>query len=91
MLGTVSGNQITGPRVVDKTGLSGKYDFTLRFAGSMRAGGAFPNPAVSDPSDEPAPDIFAALEMQLGLKLEKRKVTIDMLVVDRADKTPAEN
>ena len=40
---------------------------------------------------EPAPTIFAALQEQLGLKLEARKGSVDLLVVDHIEKTPTEN
>ena len=64
-------------RVIDKTGLTGKYDFTLRYA-----------PAGTD---APGPDLFGALESQLGLKLEPVKISLDVVVVDRAEKIPLEN
>ena len=88
------------PRVVDKTGLTGTYEFTLEFAGSMRLSGTMPSepaggepgmPLASDPA-EGAPDIFTAVEQQLGLKLVKAGgVPVDMLIVDSADKVPTEN
>jgi len=88
------------PRVVDKTGLTGTYEFTLEFAGSIRspgenlsapADGEPGAPLASDPA-EAAPDIFTALEKQLGLKLVKVKdAPVDMLIVDSADKVPTEN
>jgi uncharacterized protein (TIGR03435 family) len=45
--------------------------------------------AGQDPSG--LPDLFGALEKQLGLKLEQKKLLINMVIVDRADKMPAEN
>jgi len=88
------------PRVIDKTGLTGIYEFTLEFAGSIRslgenlsapADGEPGAPLASDP-DQAAPDIFAAIEKQLGLKLVKvRDAPVDILVVDSADKVPTEN
>jgi uncharacterized protein (TIGR03435 family) len=88
------------PRVVDKTGLAGTYEFTLEFAGSMRSSGTMPPepaagepgvPLASDPA-EGAPDIFTAVEKQLGLKLVKvSDVPVDMLIVDNAGKVPTEN
>jgi uncharacterized protein (TIGR03435 family) len=87
----------TQARVVDKTGLTGTYEFTLEFAGSM---GMMPSaPAegesgmslASDPTGG-APDIFTAVEEQLGLKLVKVKdVPVDILIVDNADKVPTAN
>ncbi len=79
------------PRIIDKTGLTGTYEFTLEFAGSFRPLDG--EPGVSPASDPAgAPDIFTALEKQLSLKLTKLKdVTVDTLIVDSADKVPAEN
>jgi uncharacterized protein (TIGR03435 family) len=89
----------TGPqaRVVDKTGLSGTYEFTLEFAGSMGmmpsapAGSEPGTPLASDPTGG-APDIFIAVEKQLGLKLVKVKdIPVDILMVENADKVPTAN
>jgi uncharacterized protein (TIGR03435 family) len=99
------GNQLGVP-VVDKTGLTGNYDFTLDFAPEQGQGlmpGLPPPPppppggdagpgkiAVrGDPSD--APNIFTAVQEQLGLKLDKKKGPLDLLIVDHAGKTPTEN
>jgi uncharacterized protein (TIGR03435 family) len=80
-----------GSRVVDKTGLTGKYDYRIYF---MRQ----PNPALlgqapppGDINAAPTPDIFAAVQQQLGLRLEKSSVPFDVLVVDHIEKTPTEN
>jgi uncharacterized protein (TIGR03435 family) len=48
-------------------------------------------PLASDPTGG-APDIFTAVEKQLGLKLVKvRDIPVDTLIVDNADKVPTEN
>ena len=89
----------TGPqaRVVDKTGLTGTYEFTLEFAGSVGmmpsapAEGEPGTPLASDPTGG-APDIFTAVEKQLGLKLVKVKdIPVDILIVENADKVPTAN
>jgi len=81
------------PRVVDRTGLTGAYEFTLDFAGSWVVSGAEPSSpqdAATDPVD--LPNIFVAIQKQLGLKLVKVKdVPVDMLIVDNADKIPTAN
>jgi len=69
--------------IMDKTGLEGRYDFTLEFALETLT----PDDA---PEDLPA-RIPVALEQQLGLKLEPAKVSIGVLVVDSADKIPIPN
>jgi uncharacterized protein (TIGR03435 family) len=66
--------------VVDKTGLTGNYDFTLRFATATAA--------TSDSQDDPS--IFTAVREQLGLKLEPSKALLDVLIIDNLEK-PTDN
>ncbi len=73
-------------RITDHTGLTGKYDFTLEYVSSFGFGGALNAPAGQDPG----PDLFEAVEKQLGLKLEKTKAPLEVLVVDHVEK-PDEN
>ncbi len=74
----------TGRTVIDKTGLTGKYDITLLWTPDHgRASGDVP-PADTGPS------IFSALEEQLGLKLELTKGSIKTLTIDHID-PPSEN
>ncbi len=77
--------------VVDQSGLSEKYDFTLTFtpdpAQAVRLGGA-PLPAADNP--DAAPDVFAAFQQQLGLRLESTKAPVDLMVIDKVEK-PSEN
>ncbi len=82
-------------RTVDKTGLTGKYDFKLAYSqaglpGPMGRSLSAAPPGDADLSDS-APDLFTAIEKQLGLKLEKSKTQLDMIVVDHMDKQPTEN
>ncbi len=74
-------------RITDRTGLTGRYDFTLEYASAQGFGGALRAP-VGD--QDPGPDLFEALEKQLGLKLEKTKAPLDVLVIDHVEK-PDEN
>jgi uncharacterized protein (TIGR03435 family) len=73
--------------VTDETGLTAKYDFTLTYA-SLEP---LPPPANVPKDQEPVPDIFAALQSQLGLKLERKPVPVDVFVVDHMEKTPSAN
>ena len=77
--------------VVDQSGLSERYDFTLTFtldsAQAARLGGLLA-PAADNP--DAAPDVFAAFQQQLGLKLESTKAPVDVMVIDKVEK-PSEN
>jgi uncharacterized protein (TIGR03435 family) len=73
--------------VTDATGLTAKYDFTLTYE-SLEPG---PPPANMPEALEPLPDIFGALQSQLGLKLERKPVPVEVFVVDHMEKTPTEN
>jgi bla regulator protein blaR1 len=72
--------------VEDKTGLTGKFDFTLEFA--PEAPGALPSDA---PEESAAPNLISAVPRQLGLKLEPKTIPVDILIIERADKIPTEN
>ena len=93
-----------GARVRDDTSLNERYDFTFEFVppgpGAVGLRLVMQAPAdrhlmfIKAPSEsqlESAPILSSALEKQLGLKLEARKITIDGLVIDHVDKTPVEN
>ena len=76
--------------VIDATGLAAKYDVTLYWAPeNMRWQPTERNTGVE--AVDPAPTIFAAVQQQLGLKLEPRLSPMDILVIDHAEKTPTEN
>ena len=77
-------------RVVDRTGLDGRYDFQLEFAGWWGPGGAFPRP-LPDGEAETASTLVDALQQQLGLRLEEKKAPLNVLVVDHVDKLPTDN
>jgi uncharacterized protein (TIGR03435 family) len=66
--------------VVDRTGLTGKFDFELRWApDSLRAGA--PDPTAA-PVNNDAPPIFVAVQEQLGLKLEAQRGPVEFLIID---------
>jgi len=73
--------------VVDKTGLTGKYDFDLEWTyDDTQFGGNLP-PLAAQTSNKP--DFFSALQ-QLGLKLDSSRAPIDTIVIDKVQK-PSEN
>lgn len=70
--------------VLDQTGIQGRYDFTLTWAQlGTEFGGHLPAPR---PTDNPPPNLFTAIQEQLGLKLEAVKTAADVLVIDKAEK-----
>lgn len=67
--------------VVDKTGLTGRYDFDLDWApDETQFGGEIPTAR----SDAPSPPFFTAIEQQIGLRIEATKGPVMALVVDSA-------
>jgi uncharacterized protein (TIGR03435 family) len=77
--------------VVNETKLEGQYDFDFKWTNEFAARGGPPPagpPPAPAPGDEPA--LVTALQEQLGLKLDPRRATLDVLVVDSIEK-PAEN
>ncbi len=77
--------------VVDQTGLSGRFDFTLTWTPDESQFGGL-GIKVPPPTDDAAapPGLFTAIQEQLGLKLESAKAPVEVLVVDRVEK-PSEN
>jgi uncharacterized protein (TIGR03435 family) len=68
--------------VVDMTGLTGRYDVTLDIGKYIPQSGERPDPLSI---------VQSALQEQLGLKLEAKKMAVDYLIVDHAAKAPTEN
>jgi uncharacterized protein (TIGR03435 family) len=83
-------SSFAGRVVEDQTGLNGKYDFTLAFETERRQPVAWAGEPAEIPVERGA-DLFTAVQEQLGLKLEAKRSNIEMLVIDRVEKTPTEN
>jgi uncharacterized protein (TIGR03435 family) len=80
-----------GRMVVDKTGLTGKYNFSLEFAPDFSMMKPPPGPMTAPPPpDLTGPSIYTALQEQLGLKLQPGTGTIDAVVVDHVER-PSDN
>jgi uncharacterized protein (TIGR03435 family) len=75
--------------VIDMTGLKGRYDFEFDLSSFLNQRQPAP-PGESEQMD-PISILQAALPKQLGLKLESRKMPVDMLVIDHIEKTPTQN
>ncbi len=74
------GNSGLGRPVLDKTGLTGEYDYELRWSAE---------PGGTDLADRP-PSVVTAIQEQLGLKLESIKGPVETFVIDHAEK-PSQN
>jgi uncharacterized protein (TIGR03435 family) len=74
--------------VVDKTNLSARYDFDLEWTpDDTQFGGTLPQVPLQNVV---RPDLFAALQQQLGLRLDSSRAAIDAIVIERVQK-PTEN
>jgi bla regulator protein BlaR1 len=81
---------LLGRPVIDKTGLSAKYDYTLSYTPDASHAAALPPPGPdAAPPDPNGPTIFTALQEQLGLRLESTKGPVDILVIDHVEKPDA--
>jgi uncharacterized protein (TIGR03435 family) len=101
-LTVILGNQLGRP-VLDKTGLTGKYDFELDFSPDMKgvtlpgapppppAGGAAGLIGSADSATDASPDLTTAVQQQLGLKLVAGKANLDVVMIDRIEKIPTAN
>ena len=68
--------EVGGRLMVDDTGLTGKYDFELTWS---------PEDLAHTESDAGGPSLFAALQEQLGLKVEQKKSPVDCIVIDHIE------
>ncbi len=82
LIGTLAGSLsfVAGCQVVDRTGLAGTFDISLKWT-----------PEDGEDSNQPGPSLFTAIQEQLGLKLEPGRAPVEMLVVDHAKRIPTEN
>jgi uncharacterized protein (TIGR03435 family) len=82
---------LLGRPVVDRTGLTGHYSFTLTCAPTYAMRPVINGQMQSlSPDEEALPDLFTAIQEQLGLRLEPVKAPVQVLVVDHIEK-PSEN
>jgi uncharacterized protein (TIGR03435 family) len=73
-------SRMTRIPVIDKTGLTGYYQFELKYADERQP-----------VENQVGPSVFTAVQEQLGLKLESKKSPVEVLVIDHAEKVPLEN
>jgi uncharacterized protein (TIGR03435 family) len=86
--------QETDLPIVDKTGLTERYDFTMPWTPGNEAATGEASPGAGAGAlvfGDVGDTIYSALEKYLGLKLVSRKGPVEMLVIDRLERTPTEN
>jgi uncharacterized protein (TIGR03435 family) len=85
--------------VLDKTGLAGQYSFLLHFASGRNDVHSTPSKKGSLAGDDSLtgsdrdllPTVFEAIRAQLGLQLNRQKGSVEVFIVDKADRIPVEN
>ncbi len=85
--GALAGPLAIGRPIIDKTGLTGRFDLTLEWARERRTPAAVDSPVASEPTGATA---LEALRDQLGLRLEPAKASLAILVIDNIE-SPSEN
>jgi uncharacterized protein (TIGR03435 family) len=80
--------------VVDQTGLGDtRYSFILKFTpdpGMRPFGGAAPPGPPPTPDADAPPDLYSAMEQQLGLRIQKTRTNVSVMVIDKVEK-PSDN
>ena len=75
-------NHFVGSPVIDQTGLSGYFKFELDWAPEQ-------SPSNPEPSTDDRPSFFAAVQQQLGLRLESTKIPVSAITIDHVEKPSA--
>jgi len=90
---TATLSDLMGRPVIDKTGLTGMYDFKLKYSPELaRSAGPFgllgrpPGQQPAAPTDPDAPSVPTAVQEQLGLKLEAARGPVEVVVIDKLEK-----
>jgi uncharacterized protein (TIGR03435 family) len=83
-------SRVLGRSVVDRTGLDGIYDVSLRWTADETQGFLAPVEPVAAIADGSGISLFSALSEQLGLRLEAQKGPVEVIAIDRALR-PSEN
>ncbi|HWF09845.1 MAG TPA: TIGR03435 family protein [Bryobacteraceae bacterium] len=75
--------------VINQTGISGKYDFSLVWSPPQLAIAA-PNPNALTPTADAPPDLYTAVQQQLGFRIDAAKLRIGVVVIDKVER-PSNN
>jgi uncharacterized protein (TIGR03435 family) len=87
--GVLQGAVLDRP-VVDQTGLSGRWDFTLQWTPDETQFGGRGGQAAAQAGPNAPPGLFTAMQEQLGLKMDSTRAPVEALVIERAER-PSEN
>ena len=77
--------------VIDQTGLAGRYNYFLDIAPYFSEESRKGTPPGGGPPPDAHAIIAVAMQKELGLKVESKKVPVEVIVVDHVEKTPSEN
>jgi uncharacterized protein (TIGR03435 family) len=75
--------------VVDRTGLTGRYDFTLTWTPDETQFASMGIRVPPPPADAATPGLFNAIQEQLGLKFDSTRAAVDVIVIDRIERPSA--
>lgn len=90
-LPNMAGGYFRGTPVVDQTDLKGSYDFKLDWTPAGRYNAATRGDAAAGGDTGIVRSVFEAVEAQVGLKLESKKVSVPTVVIDHVERVPTEN
>jgi uncharacterized protein (TIGR03435 family) len=75
--------------VVDRTGITGRFDYNVTFTPDDSQFNGHPPKLPQTESSDSAPNLFTAIQEQLGLKLDAQKTSVDVIAIDHVDKPSA--
>ena len=75
--------------VVDRTGITGRFDYNVTFTPDDSEFNGHPPKLPQTESSDSAPNLFAAIQEQLGLKLDAQKTSVDVIAIDHVEKPSA--
>lgn len=83
-------SRILRRKVMDRTGVSGVYEFSLEWLPDEAQFQAYEDAPPGPPANPSAPSLFTALQEQMGLQLDSVRAPLEVIVIDGAEK-PSEN
>jgi uncharacterized protein (TIGR03435 family) len=75
--------------VVDRTGITGRFDYNVTFTSDDSQFNGHPPKLPQTETSDSAPNLFAAIQEQLGLKLDAQKTSVDVIAIDHVEKPSA--